>query len=76
MQVPDFVSGAIAPVFTAFNEDGTLDDAGQRNLMDYMVQAGGVSFAIPQFLSRGGLCLCPPCRRLGHLNRECPIDCL
>lgn len=43
MQVPEYVYGAIAPVFTAFNQDGTLDDAGQRNLMDYMVQAGGVN---------------------------------
>lgn len=43
MKVPGYVRGSIAPVFTAFNEDGTLDDAGQRNLMDYMIEAGGVS---------------------------------
>ena len=43
MQVPEFIQGSIAPVFTAFNEDGTLDDAGQRNLMDYLLEAGGVS---------------------------------
>ena len=43
MNVPDHIRGSIAPTFTAFNEDGSLDDAGQRNLIDFMEQQGGVS---------------------------------
>ncbi|MCF6284357.1 MAG: dihydrodipicolinate synthase family protein [Candidatus Hydrogenedentes bacterium] len=43
MNVPDHIRGSIAPTFTAFNEDGTLDDQGQRNLIDFMEQQGGVS---------------------------------
>jgi 4-hydroxy-tetrahydrodipicolinate synthase len=42
MQVPKEIRGSIAPVFTAFNEDGTLDDAGQRSFLDYLVKEGGV----------------------------------
>ncbi len=51
MQVPDFVTGSIAPTFTAFTETGALDDASQRNLLDYMLQAGGVS----AFFVRSGM---------------------
>jgi 4-hydroxy-tetrahydrodipicolinate synthase len=43
MKVPDHIRGSIAPTFTAFNEDGTLDDQGQRNLMDFMEEQGGVN---------------------------------
>jgi len=43
MKVPDHIRGSIAPTFTAFNEDGTLDDQGQRNLLDFMEAQGGVS---------------------------------
>lgn len=32
--VPEYVHGVIANVFTTFNEDETLDDAGQRNFLD------------------------------------------
>ncbi len=41
--IPKFVRGCIAPVFTAFHEDGRLDDDGQRALMDYLLQTGAVS---------------------------------
>jgi N-acetylneuraminate lyase len=41
--IPDFIHGCIAPVFTAFNEDGTLDDAGQRNLLSFLQARGGIS---------------------------------
>lgn len=40
--IPPFVRGSIAPVFTAFNQDGTLDDAGQREFMDFLVERGGI----------------------------------
>ena len=43
MQVPAYLEGAIAPVFTAFNDDGTLDDAGQRHIMDALVDTGAVA---------------------------------
>ena len=43
MQPPAYITGSIAPVFTVFNEDGSLDDAGQRNLLDFMLERGGVS---------------------------------
>jgi dihydrodipicolinate synthase/N-acetylneuraminate lyase len=40
--IPSFVHGCIAPLFTAFNADGSLDDAGQREMLDYMEAAGSV----------------------------------
>lgn len=43
MKVPDHIRGSIAPTFTAFNEDGTLDDQGQRNFIDFLEQQGGIS---------------------------------
>ena len=43
MKVPDHIRGSIAPTFTAFNEDGTLDDAGQRNFLDFLERQGGIS---------------------------------
>jgi len=51
MQVPKYVYGSIAPTFTAVNEDGTLDDKGQRNLLDYMLQSGSIS----AFFLRSGM---------------------
>ena len=41
--IPQYVRGSIAPVFTAFNADGSLDDDGQRNLLDFLLDRGGVS---------------------------------
>lgn len=41
--IPEFVNGAIAPVFTAFNQDGSLDDKGQRAILDYLVSTESVS---------------------------------
>lgn len=41
--IPSFVRGSIAPVFTAFNADGTLDDNGQREFLDFLVANGGIS---------------------------------
>ncbi len=41
--IPQFVRGSIAPVFTAFHEDGRLDDEGQRSILRYLADAGGVS---------------------------------
>ncbi|MBN2307673.1 MAG: dihydrodipicolinate synthase family protein, partial [Candidatus Hydrogenedentes bacterium] len=49
--IPEFVRGAIAPVFTAFNEDGTFDEAGQRNLLDFLLERGGIS----AFFLRSGM---------------------
>lgn len=43
MKVPGFVHGNIAPTFTAFHEQGSLDDDGQRNLLDFMLQSGTIS---------------------------------
>ena len=40
MQVPDYIYGCIAPVFTAFTEDEQFDPDGQRNLLDFMLQSG------------------------------------
>jgi 4-hydroxy-tetrahydrodipicolinate synthase len=51
MQVPKFVYGSIAPTFTAFNQDGSLDDAGQRNLVDFMLEFK----AIDAFFIRSGM---------------------
>lgn len=41
--IPPFIHGSIAPVFTAFNEDGTLDDDGQRNLLDFLQSSNAIS---------------------------------
>jgi 4-hydroxy-tetrahydrodipicolinate synthase len=41
--VPSYVHGSIAPTFTAFHDDGSFDPDGQRNLLDFMAQRGGVS---------------------------------
>jgi len=51
MQVPAHIHGCIAPTFTAFHEDGSLDHQGQRNLLDFMLQAGGIS----AFFIRSGM---------------------
>ena len=41
--IPSFVRGSIAPVFTAFHEDGRFDPEGQRNILTYLHDAGGIS---------------------------------
>ena len=41
--IPSFVRGSIAPVFTAFHEDGRFDPDGQRALLSYLHDAGGIS---------------------------------
>jgi len=51
MEVPTFVKGAIAPTFTVFKEDGSLDDEGQRRLMDFLLERGGISV----FFIRSGM---------------------
>ncbi len=43
MDVPKFVQGAIAPTFTVFKEDGSLDDDGQRRFMDYLLETDAIS---------------------------------
>lgn len=43
MDVPNFVEGAIAPTFTVFKEDGSLDDAGQRRFLDFLQQSGAIN---------------------------------
>jgi dihydrodipicolinate synthase/N-acetylneuraminate lyase len=43
MNVPEHIRGSISPTFTAFNEDGTLDDQGQRNFLDFLERQGGIS---------------------------------
>jgi len=42
MTVP-YLRGPIAPVFTAFNDDGSLDDRGQRELLDCLMEPGAIS---------------------------------
>lgn len=51
MDVPKFVAGAIAPTFTVFKEDGSLDDAGQRRFMDFLVEMDAIS----AFFIRSGM---------------------
>lgn len=41
--IPAFVRGTIAPVFTAFHEDGHLDDEGQRSILRYLDDGKEVS---------------------------------
>ena len=41
--IPAFIRGSIAPVFTVFNEDRSIDEAGQRNLLDFLMDRGGIS---------------------------------
>ncbi|MFP4501643.1 MAG: dihydrodipicolinate synthase family protein [Candidatus Hydrogenedentota bacterium] len=41
--IPPFIQGSIAPVFTVFDENRRLDEAGQRNLLDFLVARGGIS---------------------------------
>ena len=41
--IPDFVDGPIANVFTAFNEDLSLDKTGQRAILDALVATRAVS---------------------------------
>jgi 4-hydroxy-tetrahydrodipicolinate synthase len=41
--IPPFIRGSIAPVFTAFNADGSLDDDGQRRFLDFLLDNGGIS---------------------------------
>lgn len=43
MDVPKFVEGPIAPTFTVFQEDGSLDDAGQRRFLDFLQKSGSIS---------------------------------
>ena len=51
MVVPEYVYGSIAPTFTAFKDDGSLDDDGQRHFLDFMLENGGVS----AFFIRSGM---------------------
>jgi len=41
--IPTFIHGCISPVFTAFDEEGRLDDAGQRSILEYLYQTKSVS---------------------------------
>ncbi len=43
MQIPAFLQGCIAPVFTVFKENGQLDLDGQCNLLDFLAQRRPVS---------------------------------
>lgn len=49
--IPQFVHGSIAPVFTAFHEDGRLDDDGQRAMLDYLANTKAIS----AFFVRSGM---------------------
>ncbi len=51
MQIPAYVHGCIAPTFTAFHDDGTLDDAAQRRLIDFMMESESIS----AFFIRSGM---------------------
>ncbi len=41
--IPEYVRGPIAPVFTAFHEDGRFDPEGQRAFLDFLHQSGAIS---------------------------------
>lgn len=41
--IPPFIRGAIAPVFTAFNQNGALDPDGQRSLLDFLAASNAIS---------------------------------
>lgn len=43
MRVPEFLNGCISPVFSAWKDDGSFDADGQRNLLDFMEERGGIS---------------------------------
>ncbi len=43
MKIPAFVRGSIAPTFTVFNEQLEIDEAGQRNLLDYLLLSGAIN---------------------------------
>lgn len=49
--IPDYVRGAMAPVFTAFREDGAFDPDGQRAFLDFLLGWGPIS----AFIVRSGL---------------------
>lgn len=51
MEVPGYIFGCIAPTFTVFNDNGTLDDAGQRRLIDFMLESESIS----AFFIRSGM---------------------
>ena len=51
MNVPEYIHGNIAPVITAFKDDESFDEVGQRNLFDYMLEVGSVS----AFFCRSGM---------------------
>lgn len=51
MRIPDYVYGSIAPTFTVFKEDGSLDLDGQTRLLEYMLSKGSVS----AFFVRSGM---------------------
>lgn len=51
MEVPAFVRGAIAPTFTVFTQDGAIDECGQRNFLDFLLQSG----AITTYFVRSGM---------------------
>lgn len=51
MQVPDYIYGSIAPTFTIFREDGSIDLDGEKRLLEYMIQQGSIS----AFFIRSGM---------------------
>ncbi|HOV32763.1 MAG TPA: dihydrodipicolinate synthase family protein [Candidatus Hydrogenedens sp.] len=51
MQIPEYIYGSIAPTFTIFKEDGSLDLSGQVRLLEYMVNHGSIS----AFFIRSGM---------------------
>ena len=49
--IPQYVRGSIAPVFTAFHEDGRLDDDGQCSILRWLAETKAVS----AFFVRSGM---------------------
>lgn len=49
--IPDFIHGCMAPVFTAFHEDGRIDPDGQRAIFDSLLETG----AVTTFFVRSGM---------------------
>lgn len=43
MDIPKFMQGSIAPTFTVFKEDGSLDDAGQCHFLDFLLEMDAIN---------------------------------
>jgi len=47
-KIPAYLHGVIAPMFTPTNSDGTIDDAGTRAWVDYLISTGAITTLFPR----------------------------